>query len=341
MIKKLLFIFITTYSISIMSQNSFTATVSGTVEVGADLTINTTHSTTESNYKIYAGVLLKNSDGSWAATVLDTNIDPVASGTDISNTLTLTIPSNTTPSADLMGGQYYEMKIELQDENWSWISNDVSVYPALTITAQGSLSTPAFTATVSSTVEAGADLIINTTHSTTESNYKIYAGIELKNSDGTWAATVVDTNIDPVASGTDVSNTLTLTIPSNTTPSADLTGGQYYEMKIELQDESWSWISNDVSAYPALTIAAQGSLSISDLEKLPAVVYPNPAVDFLNIEYLESNKQFTTYKVFDITGRKLLENTNFNTKNIDVETLSKGIYFLQIDNYKPLRFIKE
>lgn len=205
-----------------------------------------------------------------------------------------------------------------------------------------SISAQSISATLNpNPVEAGSDVTLSITYSTTSATDLIYAAIELKNSDATWAATVVEdfSTLNPVGTtGTNVSRTITLSIPSSTTVSSALTGGQYYAIKVALNDSNWT--TKEESFYP-ITIAAQGSLSVSNLEKLPAKLFPNPVQDLLNIVPLDENKQFTSYRVFDISGKTLIQNTKLDQKSLNVSKLSKGIYFLQLDNYKPFKFMKE
>lgn len=193
-------------------------------------------------------------------------------------------------------------------------------------------------ATLNDPVEAGSDLTLDITYSNSNSNDIIYAAVELKNSDGSWAATIVESTLNPVgSSGTDVSTMMTLSIPSGTTPSANLTGGQYYDVKIELNMEGWAgWLAG---TYPTLTIAAQGTLSLKDLERLPAKIFPNPVANTLSIQ-VENNQEFVSYKIYDISGRLLLSKRGENLENLNVSVLSSGLYFLQLDSYKPIKFIK-
>ena len=52
-------------------------------------------------------------------------------------------------------------------------------------------------------------------------------------------------------------------------------------------------------------------------------IYPNPVDDVLNIK--STNDINST--IYDITGKKVLES---NSKNINLEKLSKGIYIIKI-----------
>lgn len=201
------------------------------------------------------------------------------------------------------------------------------------------VSSQSISASINDPVEAGSDLTLNITYSNSNSNDIIYAAVELKDSNGDWVATVVESTLNPVgSSGTDVATSIVLSIPAGATPTASLSGGQYYDVKIELNMENWGgWLAG---TYPTLTIAASGTLSLKELDKLPAIVFPNPATDILTVQ-AENNNEFTSYKIFDISGRLLSKKTNNNSlQYVDVSKLSTGIYFLQLDNYQPVKFVK-
>lgn len=74
-------------------------------------------------------------------------------------------------------------------------------------------------------------------------------------------------------------------------------------------------------------------------------IYPNPAVDFLFVNY--STTKNRKHQIYNTLGQKIIE-THLQGKkhSIDVKNLSKGIYFLVIqsqeDNqFQKLKFIKE
>ncbi|ASK30111.1 hypothetical protein CEY12_08280 [Chryseobacterium sp. T16E-39] len=69
-------------------------------------------------------------------------------------------------------------------------------------------------------------------------------------------------------------------------------------------------------------------------------IYPNPATDFINIKNLKGNNN---YKIFDISGRIVLQNL-LHEEKIDVSSLTKGNYILVIttkDKSQSFKFIKK
>ncbi len=71
-------------------------------------------------------------------------------------------------------------------------------------------------------------------------------------------------------------------------------------------------------------------------------IYPNPANQFIYVKTLDI-KQFH-YKIFDIHGKLIKQNYTDSEKEINISSLSSGMYFLQINNKQSIhsiKFIKE
>lgn len=78
------------------------------------------------------------------------------------------------------------------------------------------------------------------------------------------------------------------------------------------------------------------SLAINEVQKKESVrVYPNPFKNKLNIDCENSNPIF---KLNDVNGRTLLKGTG---SKIDVNELKKGLYFIKVENFAPIKIIKE
>ncbi|WP_172277240.1 BspA family leucine-rich repeat surface protein [Chryseobacterium sp. LAM-KRS1] len=82
------------------------------------------------------------------------------------------------------------------------------------------------------------------------------------------------------------------------------------------------------------------SLSTSEvLSQNEIRIYPNPAADYI---YIKNVKGFNTYKIFDMSGRIILQDL-LNDEKINISSLIKGNYILQIitkDKVQSLKFIK-
>ena len=66
-----------------------------------------------------------------------------------------------------------------------------------------------------------------------------------------------------------------------------------------------------------------------------ASVYPNPVKNVFTINYSNSN---TKYKVYDVSGKILITGTG---SKVDASILDNGVYFVQVENLKPIKIIKE
>ena len=93
----------------------------------------------------------------------------------------------------------------------------------------------------------------------------------------------------------------------------------FYRLKIEGNQIKYS------SVVKILSDAFRGKLN----------VYPSPAVNNLNAEFVSDDNQIANIKMADITGKTLLQKTitvqkGYNNLNLDVSVLNKGIYILKI-----------
>jgi len=90
--------------------------------------------------------------------------------------------------------------------------------------------------------------------------------------------------------------------------------------------------------YATVYLVNENSLSVNN-ELLPQIsIYPNPTNDFIKITNLNTETKIT---VFNSLGQKVKETTIQNNENINVSKLSKGVYYIKIDNKKGVKFIKK
>ena len=93
----------------------------------------------------------------------------------------------------------------------------------------------------------------------------------------------------------------------------------------------------DTTIYPA------GVISVTNEDMVS--VYPNPAVNTINMNY--SNFENSTITIFDMLGQKHNDEISLLKENtqINIENLSQGLYFIQIKNksrtLKAIRFVKK
>lgn len=185
--------------------------------------------------------------------------------------------------------------------------------------------------------EVNSDFTVNIEYTTANANDIIYIGLELKNSDGSWAATIAEAFINPVgASGTDVSTSAVVTVPSGVTPSASLTGGQYYELKVELNAEAWAgWLAGD---YPGMTLVAEGTLSLEDNQINQLRVFPNPVSDKIQLGGVSNN--ISHIKITDLFGKVVYSDKAFKREYINISNLTAGIYILSVSNDNKVSNVK-
>lgn len=80
-----------------------------------------------------------------------------------------------------------------------------------------------------------------------------------------------------------------------------------------------------------------------DFEEIGLVIYPNPTTHFLKLNLTSGNSepnQQLDYKVIGTSGQIYQDGQLSFDKTIDINTLSSGVYWLQLTNHKPIKFIK-
>jgi hypothetical protein len=88
-------------------------------------------------------------------------------------------------------------------------------------------------------------------------------------------------------------------------------------------------------------VNAGTALNTDDFELSPISLFPNPALNVLNVN-INSNLINQAYTIIDSLGRVVLNGKLNDVENtINVEQLSKGIYYLKISENKSYKFIKK
>ncbi|WP_418637646.1 T9SS type A sorting domain-containing protein [Winogradskyella sp.] len=78
-------------------------------------------------------------------------------------------------------------------------------------------------------------------------------------------------------------------------------------------------------------------LGIVELENVEINVFPNPVKDNL---YISSNYKLKSVHIFNAMGQKVFFEENYNTNEINVSSLSKGVYFLKLTDMEDRKTIK-
>ena len=82
------------------------------------------------------------------------------------------------------------------------------------------------------------------------------------------------------------------------------------------------------------------SLSVTNPEYVSVQLYPNPAVETLSVR-LKDGATATNYTITDMTGKMVASGEFAANQNVSVAALSTGIYFIKVDDFQPIRFIKQ
>jgi hypothetical protein len=71
---------------------------------------------------------------------------------------------------------------------------------------------------------------------------------------------------------------------------------------------------------------------IKDAEKEHLNVYPNPATEYITIEYPHAGQRDYTVRIRNIMGKLVLEQISGNNQRIHVSEFARGIYFLEVSD---------
>jgi surface protein len=83
------------------------------------------------------------------------------------------------------------------------------------------------------------------------------------------------------------------------------------------------------------------SLGTDAFDKCSVSLYPNPTSNILNIK-TNANLTSQPYNIIDTLGKVILKgNLNEGDNSINVEQLSKGIYYIKVSDNSASKFIKE
>lgn len=75
------------------------------------------------------------------------------------------------------------------------------------------------------------------------------------------------------------------------------------------------------------------------LEDSKISIFPNPSSDFISVSNLDSAMR---YKITSITGQTVMSDLiDQNNNQIDIQNLSKGFYFVEIEGKKTIKLIKK
>lgn len=97
------------------------------------------------------------------------------------------------------------------------------------------------------------------------------------------------------------------------------------------------YVQNEQTVLSPVIAYTSGVLGLNDVSLGAFKAYPNPADDFITVP---TNLLNSKYSVYDLLGKELNKGMLTN-ETIDLVEYSKGIYFLKVEGYKVLKFIKK
>ena len=323
---------------------TITSVISNPIAVGTVLKVDYKYTVADDSY-IFCGINLLN-DLTYVSFVAGQGLDLAVAGTDVTGSFNITIPSSTTPTANLTAPQNYKIAIELKSlPFYNLIAGD---YPEtqLNFTAATAV-TPAISVTsIPTSTQVGTNLAVNYKY-TAVSPGKVAVAITKNGGVNAWdyISTVGYVELDPAVAGTDVTGTFNVAIPAETTPTSALTGNENYRVTLELRelkDAGSKWLAGDYSTVGYNFTAAP--LSIDKKKLINGVsVYPNPVSDVLKIANA-NNLAKASFNIVDVSGKTVVQSKALNNDSIDVSNLSSGVYVLSViseEGYKRFKFQKK
>ena len=80
--------------------------------------------------------------------------------------------------------------------------------------------------------------------------------------------------------------------------------------------------------------------AINDQQALRTSVFPNPATDYLNIQW-NGNEPVLTVELFNVNGKKVFAESVVNHSKLAIQAYPKGLYLVKLsDNYKIVKTVK-
>jgi Secretion system C-terminal sorting domain len=334
----LFFLLCATVSFNALAQSiTITSVLTTPVAVGTVLKVDYKYTVGADSY-IFCGINLQN-DWTWVSFVAGQGLDLAVSGTDVTGSFNITIPSGTTPTANLTGLQNYKIDIQLKSlPDFKWLAGDypptqLNFTPATTVTPATSVTS------IPASTQVGTNLAVNYKYTAAAAG-KVSVAVTKNGGVNAWdyISTVGYVELDPAAAGTDVTGVFNVAIPAETTPTSALTGNQNYRVTLELKDGGGNWLAGDYSTVGYNITAAQLSIDKNNLIN-GLSVYPNPVSDVLKIANADSLAN-ASFSIVDILGKTVFQSKVLNNDGIDVSALSSGVYVLSVSSEEGAKQFK-
>jgi hypothetical protein len=130
----------------------------------------------------------------------------------------------------------------------------------------------------------------------------------------------------------------------------NLMQGQWYYFSVRAQDGAGLYSTKVFSNGQKVdTTANTTGISQFKMQDLEFKIYPNPAKNFVTVNYTLTQETNIKWQIVDLIGQTILQNESLNlsgkyAENIDITSLSQGLYLFNIiinGQQKTIKLIKE
>jgi arabinogalactan endo-1,4-beta-galactosidase len=188
---------------------------------------------------------------------------------------------------------------------------------------------------VANPVQQASAVTVNLTYSANSATHFFYVAVVKRSSSGAWLGAIAQSTNNQFlvpSVGINLTAQVSLSVPIGTTPSANLTNGEYYDVQVELQSLNWGGkIGTSISS--KLNVVPSGSLGVEDaLFDNNLIVYPNPVSNILSFKSADG-VLIKSLKITNLLGKIVFSDDDVAKGNfVDVSNLSSGIYILSINS---------
>lgn len=165
--------------------------------------------------------------------------------------------------------------------------------------------------------------VFTTTPLTTNTDYFVVITYDIDNS-------VSSMWINPVVNGTEP----TAPYITNETATSQRTDLTMVRLNLDSNAKTGSFIMDEIRIGNTwISVAPSTTLAVSETKKSSLAIYPNPAKNYFVVEN-KNNSPIKSVTIYSAEGRLVKQIANPRSKQIDISTFSKGVYFVKIVDEK-------